>query len=176
MAGVEQSPIKITESSVDDLRRICRDQPGTLYAILDACDEPRVPQKVRELGPERTVSLYRGWAEREYWAIATYLVQVDEQLLDWIVDNLWEDPWGIFAVADTDLLSVRKHFRQFLTVEDPHGDQMYFRFYDPRVLSTFLNSCSNVDYRTLLGPLNAFLIPGETPACLAEYRWGKRLR
>ncbi len=59
---------------------------------------------------------------------------------NWIVENLWEDPWGIFAVAPTNLEALRKHFRRFLKVEDPDGKEMLFRFYDPRVLPTFLTT------------------------------------
>jgi hypothetical protein len=173
MAKVEVSPVQITESSVDDLRELCRDLQGTLYAILDSCDEPRVPQKVKELGPDRAVSLYRGWAERQYWALAPYLVQVDEQLLDWIVENLWDDPWGIFAIAATDLAEMRKHFRRFLIVKTPNGEQVYFRFYDPRVLRSFLSTCSHDDYISFFGPIGSLLVKSESPEGIAVYRQRK---
>jgi hypothetical protein len=169
MADAEHSPVSVTESSVEDLRDICRDQPGTLYAILDACDEPRVPEKVKELGPERAVSLYRGWAERDYWAIAPYLVQVDEQLLDWIVQNLWQDPWGLFAVAATDIVALRKHFRRFLMVEDEDGERLYFRFYDPRVLNDFLATVSQGEAEQFFGPIDALFTAVEPVGTLLMY-------
>ena len=159
MAEVQDSAVEIRESSMDDLRDVCRQQPGTLYAILDACDEPRVPKKVEELGPERAVSLYRGAAQRDYWAIAPYLVQVDEELLDWIVENLWDDPWGIFAVADAELAELRKHFRRFLMVEDPDGEKIYFRFYDPRVLLQFLLTFDDEETTRFFGPNKCVMLP-----------------
>ena len=76
---------------------------GALYAVLDACDEPRIPAKVREIGPHRALSLYRGSAEADLAAIAPYVAIVDSALLEWIAANLWTTPWGIFAVADTGL-------------------------------------------------------------------------
>ena len=161
MSDVDQSPIQITESNVDELRKRCREQPGQLFAILDACDEPRVPAKVLELGNERAVSLYRGKAKRDYWAIAPYLVQVDEQVLDWIIDNLWDDPWGFFAFAATDLAVLRKHFRQFLTVKTPDGEELLFRFYDPRVLSDYLETCSGNECKSFFGDVDAFCISGD---------------
>lgn len=144
------------ESSLDDLRKQIEQAPGTVYAILDACDEPRVPETVRELGPERAVCLYRGSAEQEYWAIAPYLVVVDNDLLDWIVENLWNDPWGIFVGAPMDLATLRKHFRRFLIVADPDGKQMFFRFYDPSVLPTFLMTCTQTESNQFFSMITSF--------------------
>jgi hypothetical protein len=145
--------LTFTQCDVEEVQAILRRQAGELYAVLDACDEPRVPETVRELGTSRAVSLYRGWAEEAYWAIAPYLVLVDEPLLTWIVDNLWKDPWGVFAVAPTDLASLRRHFRRFLKVRDPDGNELYFRFYDPRVLLTFLETCTKAERDEFMGPI-----------------------
>jgi hypothetical protein len=117
-----------------------------------------VPPKVSEIGPERAVSLYRGQAEHEQWAVAPYLAKVDESLLDWIVKTLWKKPWGIFAVAECDLKTLRRHFRRFLTVEEPDGDTMYFRYYDPRILEIFLPTCTRDEMKTFFGPLKGYAI------------------
>jgi hypothetical protein len=143
--------IEVKEITVEELRGVFRLGSAFLYAILDACDESRIPRKVHELGPERAVSLYRGWAERDMWEIAPYLVQVDTQLFQWIIDNLWERPWGLFILARTDLASLRTHFRRFLMVSDLKGDQMYFRYYDPRVLEIYLKSCNVEELNCFFG-------------------------
>jgi hypothetical protein len=145
------------EGTLDDLRQLAAS--GRLHAILDACDTPAVPEKCAELGSERAVSLYRGSAEEMYWAIAPYLVVVDEEVLGWITRELWEEPWGIFAVADADLETMRRHFRRFLLVHAPDGEQWYFRFYDPRVLPVFLSSCTEAEQREMFGPLESYGIP-----------------
>jgi len=88
---VEHS-IELRRSSIDELGRLLAGEPGTLYAILDACSEPKVPAKFVELG-ERAVSLYSGSAEENYWAVAPYLVEVDLPLLQWLVAELWQSPW-----------------------------------------------------------------------------------
>ena len=162
--------LRQSQSYVDVLRERIRREPGTLFAILDACDEPRVPEKVEELGPKRAVSLYRGWAEGDYWAIAPYLVEVDEPLLDWILENLWSDPWGIFAAAPVDLAALRKHFRRFLKVRGPEGNELYFRFYDPRVLPLFLSTCNPQEIDQFLGPILAFWVTQPDRTLLAIER------
>ena len=167
------SPVTLGESSLQELEELARREPGTLFAVLDACDEPRVPEKVKELGDERAVSLYRGWAEEDYWAIAPYLVQVDEVMLQWIVENLWDTPWGIFAVAQTDLAKLRTHFRRFLKVLDPDGKELYFRFYDPRVLPEFLATCSLEEIGRFFGPIENLLCPAENTRLVAIHLSGK---
>jgi hypothetical protein len=129
---------------------------GALYAVLDACDEPRVPAKVRELGSHCAVSLYRGPAEEDLSAIAPYLVAVDDEVLAWIGSALWSSPWGIFAVTDAPLEDVRTHFRRFLLVDAPDGDKWYFRFYDPRVLPRFLATCDSAQLSDFFGPVSTF--------------------
>jgi Domain of unknown function (DUF4123) len=136
---------------------------GQLYAVIDACDTPAVPEKARELGDSRAVSLYRGSADEMYWAFAPYLFVVDGDLLDWIVADLWTEPWGIFAVADKDLEAVRRHFRRFLLVRSPDGEQWYFRFYDPRVLKEFLSNGLRGELRALFGSLRMLGIPHADP-------------
>lgn len=128
---------------------------GTLFAILDACDEPRVPERVRALG-DRGASLYSGAAADDLYAIAPYLVQVDAALLEWIGASLWTAPWGIFVIADCGFEALRTHFRKFLQVEAPDGDKWYFRFYDPRVLAKFLPSCDAPQLTDFFGPVTAF--------------------
>jgi len=148
--------VYIRPGTLRDLRKMAAE--GRLYAILDACNEPAVPPKVTELGPERAISLYRGRAEQEQWAIAPYLANVDSLLLDWIAQTLWKKPWGVFAVVEHNLTMLRKHFRRFLTVADPEGEPMYFRYYDPRVLSLFLPTCTREELKTFMGPLKAYAV------------------
>ena len=70
-----------------------------VFALLDACDEPLIPPKVLSMG-NRAVSLYRGSAEQDYSSIAPYVVEVDQELINWIQENLNGTPWGYFALAE----------------------------------------------------------------------------
>ena len=155
MSAATSNPLLTTRTaSLEELRELAA--AGRLYAVIDACDTPAVPEKARELGDARAVSLYRGTADEQYWAFAPYLFAVDGELLDWIVAELWSEPWGIFAVADADLEAVRRHFRRFLLVQSPEGEQWYFRFYDPRVLRTFLQGANRSELSELLASVASF--------------------
>ncbi|OED39518.1 hypothetical protein AB833_15100 [Chromatiales bacterium (ex Bugula neritina AB1)] len=129
-----------------------------MFAILDACDEPRVPETVSILGPDVAVSLYSGSAQRDNWAIAPYLININDKVLDWIINELWNDPWGILISSSADLESLRSHLRKYLLVQDTQGEELYFRYYDPRVLLTFLRTMSAADATYFFGPVDAYIV------------------
>jgi len=128
-------------------------EAGTLFAILDATNEPRVPERVHRMGSARAVSLYANEAADALSAICPYLVRVDPPTFDWIAEVLWADPWGIFAVAPVDLQTLRSHFRRLLTIRGPTDEEVLFRFYDPRVLAAFLPTCSIDQLDEVFGPV-----------------------
>jgi hypothetical protein len=130
-------------------------ESGGLYAVVDACDAPSVPSRAQELGDQRAVSLYKGRAEQEMWAIAPYLIAVDGVTYDWITSDLWGTPWGFLVIANDSLETLRHHFRKFLTVKTPAGEEWYFRFYDPRVLRKYLDSCTPTERAEFFGPARA---------------------
>ena len=135
---------------------------GTLYAVLDACDDADVQAKVKELGPERAPCLYRGVTDTRTLAAAPYLVRLDAELMRWVHDTLWSRPWGILLVAKSDLATVRHHLRKLLVVKGPDHQALYFRFYDPRVLRTYLPTLSKNDLDEVFGPLLGFGVPDPT--------------
>jgi hypothetical protein len=137
-----------------DLQQLAGEQ--RLYAVLDACDAPDILKKVDELGSSRALCLYRGEVAPEILEVAPYLVKTDEALLQWLVETVWSEPWGIFVVAKLEPDAVRKHLRKFLMVKDPDGEAMYFRYYDPRVLPTFLGSCNRQELDSFFGGMAAF--------------------
>jgi hypothetical protein len=153
---VKSKVVTISESTIAIVESHLQASDGTLYAILDSVDEPEVPERA-SLFESRYTSLYSGAASREYWAIAPYLLQVQQDDFDWIRTTLITSPWGILATSKSDLTTVRHHFRKFLTVKDAAlGRSLLFRFYDPRVLPVFLESCSADQARAFYGPIDSF--------------------
>ena len=149
-------PILTRDLSLEELAKLA--DTGYVYVVLDACDAPVVPAKARSLGEDRAISLYKGTAQEDYWAIAPYLCHADKALLGWIQETLWKDPWGVVAVSTADLSAVRAHFRKFLIVQSPEGEYWYFRFYDPRVLPVFLESSTPEELTQFFGPIQAYAV------------------
>ena len=147
------TPLAAGEHTVLKVRDLA--ESGGLHAVVDACGVPSVPERARELGERRAVSLYAGRPEEELWAIAPYLFAVDGATYDWITSELWGTPWGFFAVAGEPTEVLFEHFRRFVTARTPDGVEHYFRFYDPRVLRRYLATCTAAEREDFFGPVQA---------------------
>ncbi len=146
--------LKIRPFKLEVIRKFASD--GRLYAILDACDEPEVADKVAELGQDRVKCLYRGVDDPQTLAIAPYLAYFEEEDVEWVSSTLWGRFWGIFAIADSNLKAMRAHFRKFLMVDLENEGAVYFRYYDSRVLETFLPTCDGEQLQKFFGPVHAY--------------------
>lgn len=68
-----------------------------------------------------------------------------------------EDHWGILVSAPPHVTTrqLRLHFKKLLWVQDEHGRKLNFRFYDPRVLSVYLPTCTQEERDIVFGPAEA---------------------
>lgn len=126
---------------------------GFLYAILDAADAPLVPAKAHESG---AVSLFAESPLQEYWRYAPYLVKIDAAMLQWLKTNLWTTPWGIFLMSNSDLATVSVHLRKLLHLRLKTGERCIFRYYDPRILVSFLAGCTAEESADFFGIIRAY--------------------
>lgn len=149
---------------------ILRGRPVTLFAVLDAAREPRVPALLAASG-EPHQSLYEGAKGDELADVAPYLVQLSKEspLLETLARDGWGRSWGVFIESDQPFKEVRRQLRRFLMVESEDGRELYFRFYDPRVLRVFLDACSPREAVEFLGPVGAYLVESEDGASLLRY-------
>jgi hypothetical protein len=131
---------------------------GELFALLDACGEPSVPQRCLNKPSAPAYSLYKGKAQERFWHIAPYIATITPTELKWILEDLWPAPWGCFVVSRGGLDALYAHFRHFLQVQAPDGKQYLFRFYDPRVLRTFLESSTREEVNHFYGPVSQFCV------------------
>ncbi|MDC0674170.1 DUF4123 domain-containing protein [Nannocystis radixulma] len=143
-----------------------RGQPGRLFAVVDASRDERVGVLLRE-SPARHRSLFDGWQGDALAEGAPYLVELGAaphpELVDDLVLEGWhteaerrdgDGGWAIFLSAPDgrEFEAVRRHLRKFLMVELGR-EKVYFRFYDPRVLRTFVPTCTPTERREFLADL-----------------------
>ena len=77
----------------------------------------------------------------------------------------WERRWGIYLVSRRPFKAVRRHLRRYLMVERQDTlERLYFRFYDPAVLSVFLGAARVLQRSEIFGELDAFLFEDERGA------------
>lgn len=110
-------------------------------------------------------SLYRGDKENQLASVAPYVFDADEcvELQDWFFKEGWSNSWGVIIYTTQDLKQIRKHLRRFLMVMTEEKKELYFRFYDPRVLRVFLPTCDAKQLREFFGPVDYFVCEDENP-------------
>src|ERR1039457_2587105 len=111
----------------------------TSYIFLDAARMEDEIDTAKGLNPVFD-SLYRGKSEESLASVAPYIFQFKkgEGFEKWYFENGWGNSWGVLVYSGEDMKSLHKHFRNFLMVKTEEGEELYFRFYDPRVLRIFL--------------------------------------
>ncbi len=116
-------------------------------------------------------SLFEGQPKAELTLFAPYLVRLlpESKLLEKLVSKGWGKSWGIYLTCDLPFKDVRRHFRHFLMVKLPDGEQVYFRFYDPRVLRVYLPTCLPEEFNEFFGPVKYYLTEDEKPEGLLRF-------
>jgi hypothetical protein len=145
-------------------------EPATnVYAVLDGASMEQLPQLLWEHEPEN-ICLYRGDLEPDMAATAPYLVKLEygHPFTKLVCEKGWGNHWGIFAVtpAEVDIRALRQHFRKFLMVYNPDGKLIYFRYYDPRVLRSYLPTCNSQEIKIVFGPVGSYITEDEDPSTL----------
>jgi Domain of unknown function (DUF4123) len=135
----------------------------TTFAILDGASAPDLVKKLYEHEPEYCC-LYRGELEPDIATVAPYLVRLEPgaPFAEVVLGEGWGAHWGIFIVSTANLRTLRNHFREFHTVELPDRRTVLFRYYDPRVLRSFLPACNSAELNAFFGPVQNFVVEGET--------------
>ena len=142
--------------------------PG-VWAVLDLAHGPRIHAALLESRLEH-LCLYAGQLPRELEMVAPHLVELprEHRLVDRLVDEGWGHSWGVFLKID-DPSNLRHHLRKFLKVQDQRGRSLLFRYYDPRVLRSFLPTCSAAELREYFGPVRSFVAEGEDGDSVVEF-------
>ncbi len=156
---MSESALRVSAQGWTSAQRLAGE--NRLFAILDACDAPLVPEKANELGLEKALSLYLGLLDASHWPISPYLFRVDPDVLAWLIANLKQQPWGIFAVPhapDQTVKTLFAHFRKFVIIR-AGDEQVYFRFYDPRVLPKYLERVPEEKLEEFFGPCGFLASP-----------------
>jgi hypothetical protein len=102
--------------------------------------------------------LYSGPIAPSLEMAAPYLLQLEQDSEDTrrLIELSWGNSWGVFLRSPTNMINLRKHLRTLLIVRDPQGSRMAFRYYDPRILQTYLPTCTREELRTVFGPIEFF--------------------
>lgn len=135
-----------------------------LFALLDAARDRGVTAALKR-GGERYASLFSGEHGGPLATHAPYLVELPpgSRLTGTLVTEAWGRSWGIFFTSDAPFEEVVASLQHLLFVHDDEGRQLYFRFYDPRVLRAFLPLTTVTQARLLFDVARTFIMEAEAP-------------
>ncbi|PCJ22137.1 MAG: hypothetical protein COB04_01415 [Gammaproteobacteria bacterium] len=139
-----------------------------LYMIVDGAQNPEIMARI-EQSDELVSSLYSLDTAPRLKAVGPWILQVqkDEPLAAWIIEQGANQNWFItFSSLGKTLDYLRRQFRRIAIVKetsdtDAKDKHLYFRYYDPRVLRTFLPSCSERQRRYIFDDINCFWAQGD---------------
>jgi hypothetical protein len=148
-----------------------KEQDANVFAVLDGASVPGLLDKLYGLFPN-FCCLFRGELQPDMAEVAPYLVQLEQgtEFTNWIISQGWGNHWGIFAAAEADFRRMRSHFRSFLIVYDETGRPLRFRYYDPRVLRTYLSTCRADELAIVFGPVTSYIVEDSDPDMLSRYQ------
>jgi pSer/pThr/pTyr-binding forkhead associated (FHA) protein len=154
----------------DMLVAVFRERCQPLYGLFDAARDTMIPALLFN-SAERYQSLYEGAQGDELSLVAPYLVGLppESPLLEPLVRLGWGKSWGVFLTCGQPFDEVRKHLRQFLMAKHPDGKQVYFRFYDPRVMRVFIPTCTPQEGDEFFGPVKFYIMEDENPGILLVF-------
>src|SRR5581483_5883735 len=152
-------------------QHLFEDKDSQVFTVLDGASVPDLRMSLYRHQPEH-VCLYRGELAPDMAEVAPYLVRLESnsEFTNWVLTQGWGQHWGIVAIASADLFQMRQHFRRFLTVYDPKGKPLLFRYYDPRVLRVYLPTCNAEELATVFGPVLSFLCEDENPNAALRFQ------
>ncbi len=149
---------------------------GRWYAVIDGAQDPQLLGLIQQCRAH--VCLISGKLDPVLAPALPWLVEVqpDEQLIiDWRTKGAGRN-WGIALESPLDLLHVKLHLKKFLNAKLPDGTVALFRFYDPRVLRTYLRAATAQELAPWFSGINRFSVESEQAGRFHDFQWhGGRL-
>ncbi len=137
---------------------------GANFILLDAARMEDNIDKALEFN-KKGLSLFAGTKDKMLEVVSPYLFSYNNksEMALWMDEKGWGNSWGVFILCYKEFDDLYKHFKKFILVKTEDGEEMYFRFYDPRVLRIFLPTCDSEQLKEFFGPVKAFLMEDENP-------------
>lgn len=131
------------------------------YAVIDTAQDPALYPLVK--GCRDVQCLVAGQVAPVLAATLPYLVRIraDEPLM-----HRWRSVgigggWGIMVQTALSRDALRVRLKTFLNARLPDGSVVWFRFYDPLVLRTFLHRSDPADLTPWFRDISRFVVEGE---------------
>ncbi len=155
MSELQRAPFTVMKKSL--LSWVQQEQ---LYALIDPFFE--LPEGVAPVSLE-TRDTDPLFFDVIAWDQVTYeppvLVKLNEEGLNWLLNTLSTERWGVFVASSQPLKALAEHFQKFVIAKGPDENPYFLRFHDASVLEVLLSTWSARDRQIFFGPCEAFGLP-----------------
>ncbi len=150
---------------------------GHLYAIVDSARDRKL---ARAAWGDFNLSrwwLFDSTADSSMSAVAPYLVALPcpseypfdgSGYFDMLAERVGTSSF-ILIITTANSRDIWEHLRDLFLLRDEDGRSYFFRFYDPRVLRTFLPTCTPSQVDEFFGPITSVLADSREGVGLAAY-------
>ncbi|MBU2852088.1 MULTISPECIES: DUF4123 domain-containing protein [Acidithiobacillus] len=128
-----------------------------IYVLIDLARSPDMYPRMNQMARFTSQHLYSGDIAPKVLCTTPHLAPMPKGsgLMDW-----WREPeQRELLVACRTRVSqevLRTHFRTLLRARFPDGNRYLFRFWDPRVLHTYLTQANTYERAAFFGPIESF--------------------
>lgn len=169
--ALEKDKAKRAEAGDEEL------QPLRAFLLLDASCDALIPFYAENF-KEEARCLFDGSAFEDLGEVAPWLIEVERygEAWDWYVENGWGRNWGVFLLTRLPMANVKRHLKKFLKIEDENGEVMFFKFYRPEHMRTYLPIFDDDQRESFLRGIDGIMTETEDGSAAIVHRVGQGAR
>lgn len=149
-----------------------------LYMIIDAAHDERIFTALHTTANVHCCLFNEDRIAPEIEAVAPHLVKLrhlDEFTTFCLSQGVRSNWLLLFSSTADHVMQLRLHFKHFSLVADAEGKEFLFRYYDPRVLPSFISACTTAERDKLFQAVEQFYIPSVQPDhSIALAQWSRQ--
>jgi hypothetical protein len=158
----------------DFLLRQAEQEECNLYGIVDSARNEDVFRYLIT-GGTRYKSLFEGTMDEQSYGVSGFLVECKKEspLFKWMTTEAWGDSCCIFFTSKASFDDLFRHFQKFNRVYLEGDEVVLFRYYDPRVLKTYLPTCTKAEIDLFFGQIENFYTENKNPEIMSVFKKNK---
>ncbi len=135
---------------------------ATLYALVDAARSDQVLPRLAS-GQCNYQSLFVGTDKEPLFRAGPFLIAPceDRGLFKWLTTEAWGESMALFFTSQAPYDQLLRHLQSLLKAITEEDDELFFRYYDPRVLRNYLPYCDTASGWRFMGPIARLMVEAE---------------
>jgi Domain of unknown function (DUF4123) len=141
------------------------------FVILDGAHfKSKMDQAI--LLNENHHNLYTGISPAHLEPLGPFIFEFphNQEFYEWYMENVQANSRGLIVESIHTFNEVKSHFKTLIKVRTESGHNLFFRFYDSRVIRSFLPTCQEAELIDFFGPVQSIFAQSVEADILLNYR------